>query len=303
MSDIKWIKLSVGMFDDEKIKLIRTLPEGDSIVIIWVQILCLAGKINDGGAVYMGQNLPYSDEMLATILDHPPTTMTLALRTLEDFGMIDRYGDGQKNIEVTNWEKHQSTDKMAQIKQQNRVRQQKHYYRSKLRQLNIDVDSKDFPNDLESIKEIYEQAEEEPNVRLTLPNATEVRGKKKEVRGKKKESNSPAKAEQVPYKQIIDYLNEKADRSFNSNAKGNQDLIRARWNEGYTLEDFKQAIDNKVAHAKDPKHFFEEQYLTPNTLFRPSNFDKYVNEVVYTKKAKVEDKGADIDELERMMNL
>ena len=115
--------------------------------------------------------------------------------------------------------------------------------------------------------------------------------------------HSPAKAEQVPYKQIIDYLNEKADRSFNSNAKGNQDLIRARWNEGYTLEDFKQAIDNKVAHAKDPKHFFLEQYLTPNTLFRPSNFDKYVNEVVYTKKAKVEDKGADIDELERMMNL
>ena len=59
MAEIKWIKLSVNMFDDEKIKLIRTLPDGEKIVMIWVQTMCLAGKINDGGSVYMGQNLAY----------------------------------------------------------------------------------------------------------------------------------------------------------------------------------------------------------------------------------------------------
>ena len=155
MAEIKWIKLSTNMFDDEKIKLIRTMPEGDSIALIWVQILCLAGKINDGGWVYMGQNLAYSDEMLATILDHPLNTMRIALQTLEQFNMIDVTSDGK--IDVLNWEKHQSTDKMARIAQQNRERQQRYYYRNKLRELGLDVDSKDFTDDLEELKKMTEE--------------------------------------------------------------------------------------------------------------------------------------------------
>ena len=130
MAEIKWIKLSVNMFNDEKIKLIRTMPEGDSIALIWIQILCLAGKINDGGLVYMGQNLAYSDEMLATILDHPLNTMRVALSTFEQFGMIDMNNQGE--IDIINWEKHQSTDKMARIQKQNRDRKRKYDLRKKL---------------------------------------------------------------------------------------------------------------------------------------------------------------------------
>lgn len=187
MTDIKWIKLSVNMFDDEKIKLIRTMPEGDSIVIIWVQILCLAGKINDNGMVYMGQNLAYSDEMLATILDHPVNTMRIALQTLEQFGMVEVNKDG--TIDVLNWEKHQSTDKMAMIKHDNQIRQQRYYYRNKLRKLGVNTEVEGFPADIDGLKELAKKAEK-PNVRLTLPNGQEVRSKKKEVRGKKKEVNT-----------------------------------------------------------------------------------------------------------------
>lgn len=175
------------MFDDEKIKLIRTMPEGDSIVIIWVQILCLAGKINDNGMVYMGQNLAYSDEMLATILDHPVNTMRIALQTLEQFGMVEVNKDG--TIDVLNWEKHQSTDKMAMIKHDNQIRQQRYYYRNKLRKLGVNTEVEGFPADIDGLKELAKKAEK-PNVRLTLPNGQEVRSKKKEVRGKKKEVNT-----------------------------------------------------------------------------------------------------------------
>ncbi len=182
MAEIRWIKLSTNMFDDEKIKLIRTMPEGDSIALIWVQILCLAGKINDGGLVYMGQNLAYSDEMLATILDHPVSTMRIALSALDQFGMIDITNDG--TIDVINWGKHQSTDKMAQIKEQNRIRQQRYYYRDKLRELGYA--EKDMPDDVDKLKEMTEKH----NVSLTLANATEVRSKKLEVRSKKLEVNN-----------------------------------------------------------------------------------------------------------------
>ena len=187
MAEIQWIKLSVNMFDDEKIKLIRTMPEGNNIVLFWIQLLCLAGKINDGGMVYFGQNLAYSDEMLSTILSIPLNIVRSGLKTLDQFGMIEISDDGV--IDITNWEKHQSTDKMNQMKIRNRERQQRYYYRQKLRELGYK--EKEIPNDIEVLKELAEKpnvsltSDEKPNVRLTLANATEVRSKKKEDRSKK----------------------------------------------------------------------------------------------------------------------
>ena len=67
MSDVKWIKLTTGMFDDEKIKLISDLPEADAIQLIWIRLLVLAGKVNDNGKIYLSENIPYTDEMLAAI--------------------------------------------------------------------------------------------------------------------------------------------------------------------------------------------------------------------------------------------
>ena len=46
MADIKWIKITTDIFDDEKILLIESLPEADSIIVIWFKLLCLAGKMN-----------------------------------------------------------------------------------------------------------------------------------------------------------------------------------------------------------------------------------------------------------------
>ena len=50
MADVKWIKILTDIFDDEKILLIETLPEDDSIIVIWFKILCLAGKQNNSGS-------------------------------------------------------------------------------------------------------------------------------------------------------------------------------------------------------------------------------------------------------------
>ena len=286
MSDVKWIKLSVNMFDDEKIKLIKTMPEGDKIIVIWVQLLCLAGKTNDGGLVYMGQNMAYTEEMLATLFDEKLNIVRIAIQTLEQFGMIEVTDNGL--IGITNWEKHQSTDKMARMKEQSRIRQQKYYYRNKLRELGIDVDAEGFTDDLDELKELHEQLEEKPNVRLTLANDTEVRSKKLEERSKKKEVNkdhSTAKAEHIPYKEIIEYLNEKTGKKISYRSNGNKKLIRARINEGYTVEDFKKVIDNKVNDWFGKGIKFSngkpaENYLHPSTLFIPKNFDKYLNEAL-----------------------
>ena len=67
MADVKWIKITTDIFDDEKILLIESLPEADSIIVIWFKLLCLAGKMNNSGVFVMNNRLPYTDKMLATI--------------------------------------------------------------------------------------------------------------------------------------------------------------------------------------------------------------------------------------------
>ena len=117
------------MFDDEKIKLIRSLPEGNTIIIVWIQLLSVAGKTNDDGMIYIGRNLAYSDEMLSTIFDHPLSTIRLALRTLEDFELIETNPDGI--IRISNWEKHQNVEGMEHVRKLNAERNKRYRERKK----------------------------------------------------------------------------------------------------------------------------------------------------------------------------
>lgn len=107
MADVKWIKITTDIFDDEKILLIECLPEADSIIVIWFKLLCLAGKMNNSGVFMMNDKIPYTDKMLATIFRRKEATVQLALQTFEQFGMVELI-DGV--ITIPNWNKHQSLD-------------------------------------------------------------------------------------------------------------------------------------------------------------------------------------------------
>lgn len=107
MSDVKWIKITTDIFDDEKILLLESLPESDSIIVIWFKLLCLAGKTNNSGVFLMSNSIPYTDSMLATIFRRKETTVKMALDTFEQFGMIERV-DGV--VTIPNWNKHQTLD-------------------------------------------------------------------------------------------------------------------------------------------------------------------------------------------------
>ena len=129
MSSVKWIKINIDMFDDEKIKIIQAMPEGDSLLVVWIKLITLAGKTNDGGYIYIAENMPYTEEMLATIMNKPINTIRLALNTFLSLKMIE---EDTKGIYLINFEKHQSLDKMEKLKEQNRIRVAK--YRDKKKQ-------------------------------------------------------------------------------------------------------------------------------------------------------------------------
>ena len=129
MADVKWIKIAVDMFDNRKIKQIGSMPEGDSLLLVWVQLLCLAGNVNDGGFIYLTKEIPYTDEMLATQFNKPISTVRLALKTFEQFGMIEIINN---MIFLSSWEKYQSTDRLTEIREQTRARVAKHREKQKL---------------------------------------------------------------------------------------------------------------------------------------------------------------------------
>jgi len=163
MSEVRWIKLATDIFNNRKIKQILKMPEGDAIVVIWMELLCLAGTINEDGFMVLTRDLPYTDETLATEFGRPLQIIRMALSTFCALRMLELHD----NIyHVTNWEKYQNCDGLQKIKAQDRIRQAK--FREKKRLM------------LESGQN---------NVIVTLPvtlhNATE-----EDIKNKKKKKNT-----------------------------------------------------------------------------------------------------------------
>ena len=113
MLEIKWVKLAVNWYKDEDIQLIRAMPDGDTIALLFIMLLALAGDRNQDGI------LPYSDEELAVLLSIPLPTVRLGIEVMKQKGMLEQCG---MLLHITNWAKYQNTDAMDKVREQNRIR-------------------------------------------------------------------------------------------------------------------------------------------------------------------------------------
>lgn len=158
MADVKWIKITTDIFDDEKILLVESMPEADSLIVIWFKLLCLAGKMNNSGVFMLNDKIAYTDKMLSTIFRRKETTVQLALQTFEQFGMIEII-DGV--ITIPNWGKHQSLDQLEKkrVSQREYMRQ----YREKQKLLSCNTNSKANVSRPEEDKERDKEKEEDKN--------------------------------------------------------------------------------------------------------------------------------------------
>ena len=92
--------------------------------------------------------------------------------------------------------------------------------------------------------------------------------------------------EKIPYQEIVNFLNESAGTNYRASSRKTKDLIKARMNEGYTLEDFKIVIEKKTREwINDTKM---RNYLRPETLFG-TKFEGYLNQKVNIKEKENDD--------------
>lgn len=240
MADVKWIKITTDMFDNRKIKHLRRLPDGNSIVLIWVMLLTLAGRCNSGGMIFLTENIPYTPKMLADELDFEESTVQLALNALEQLGMIQTSGDGF--LAVTGWEEHQNIAGMEKIRESKRLAQARWRAKQAAIAEKSTVDSTVDSTEIESNnadKDIDKEKEEDKEI----------------------------------YIKVIQHLNEKAGTRYKPSSSKTKTCIHARLAEGFTLDDFYTVIDKKCAEWIGTDW---EKFLRPETLFG-TKFEGYLN--------------------------
>lgn len=141
MAEVKWIKIVTDIFDDEKILLIESMPDADSLIVIWFKLLCLAGRQNNSGVFLMNGRIPYTDEMFATIFRRPLNTVRLALKTFETYGMIEIINE---TVTIPNWGKHQSIEQIEARREYQRKYHQEYRRKQKLLTEGEAVDGNDL---------------------------------------------------------------------------------------------------------------------------------------------------------------
>ena len=119
MADIKWIKISTSIFDDEKFDAIRAMPDANDIQLAWIKLLCLAGKCNENGFLMVTRELPYTDEMLAS---HFRMDIGVVQRALDVFQRLEMVEVVDNIYLVSNWAKHQNADRLEDIRRKDRER-------------------------------------------------------------------------------------------------------------------------------------------------------------------------------------
>nr|DAN88912.1 MAG TPA: replisome organizer [Caudoviricetes sp.] len=207
------------MFDNRKIKHLRRLPDGNSIVLIWVMLLTLAGRCNSGGMIFLTENIPYTPKMLADELDFEESTVQLALTVLEQLGMIQTNGDGF--LAVTGWSEHQNIEGMDKIRESKRLAQAR--WRAKKKEIPATVEST-----VDSTRYLVDDAEED---------IEEEREEEKE-------------RDKIDYKGIVAAFNSicVSFPSVKALSDARKKAIKARLNT-YSLDDFKTLFEKAEASS------------------------------------------------------
>lgn len=86
--------------------------------------------------------------------------------------------------------------------------------------------------------------------------------------------NITKEKEEIPFEDIIGHLNQIANRDFRPKTESYRKAIRARWNEGYRLDDFKYV---NAVKAEEWLLTNMAKHLNPETLYG-NKFQKYKNQ-------------------------
>jgi predicted phage replisome organizer len=242
VTDVKWVKLKVGMFDGESFKKIKRAKIGgqnfrDKLTAVWFELLDFAGKCNHAGAFINSREIPFvSTDEIAIMIDREPEELDLCMQFFVNEGMVEIID----NIyQLSNWTQYQNEDKLSQIREQNRIRQAN--FRAKKA---LNPPEPDIPEGESNVTRSV-TGNVTCNVTSQLPSISSSYSYSKsnsieEIGGYGGKEEQPT-SNRIDYMGIKEMYNELCP-SFPScvtMSDARKKAIRARFTSGYTMEDFR----------------------------------------------------------------
>jgi predicted phage replisome organizer len=139
-SDVKWIRMMVGMFDGMSFKKIKRAKIGgesfrDKLTAIWFELMDFAGRCNHNGFFVSPSEIPFTDLAdIATMIDRDEEELRLCMAFYIKEGMITITDDVYS---LTNWSEYQNQEGLEKIREQTRKRVAKHREKQKLLACNV----------------------------------------------------------------------------------------------------------------------------------------------------------------------
>lgn len=173
MTDVKWIKITTDIFDDEKIRIIESMPNGDAILVIWLKLLILAGRSNRDGFLEMSNGKPYTNEMFSVIFSRKKSKISSAIQIFLDYELLEIV---DKKLRIKNWDKYQNVDGMEKVRKQSAERQARYRARLKEQQNNANGNKKsDVTVTQRKTRQVTLSNEAEVEVEVDIDNVTSSR--------------------------------------------------------------------------------------------------------------------------------
>ena len=299
MADKKyyWLKLPADFFSKPSLMLLTS--KGADHINVYMRLLTMA--INTDCRLMYTEDTPYTVEMLSMMLGYPKDTMQEIIDNLIQFKLLEVLEDGSYYlVELSDMIGSESTSAERQRKSRQErdkgVTGDNGERDSGVTSCDMSVTSCDKAvtscdisaqchienRDIEKesrdrdLKNMYCRAGSTASVESDTESVQE------ETKGElhSEQAKNPKKAKEnkadTDATEVIDYLNAKTGSAYKASSKANISVIRARLNDGYTVEDCKKVIDTKAGQWLTNPDMVK--YLRPETLFRPSKFEGYINE-------------------------
>ena len=301
-----YLKLREDFFEREEIVILESMPDGFLYSNILMKLYLRSLK--DAGRLMFKGVIPYTPDVLATLTRHSVGIVEKAVEIYKQLGLVEVLDNGAIfMLDVENFVGTSSTEAdrvrayRARIEQERKAALAAPQDGVQMYDKRTD-EGEELPGNnslvrMDGVVQSYEHEQTGENAETLGPqgkaelstNEAYICTPEIEYRDKRIENRDidivPDEPEQVPakkprqpsppYQEIIDYLNEKANKNYKATSKETRRLILARWKDGYTLEDFQRVIDGRVAKWYTDARM--QEYLRPMTLFS-SKFESYLND-------------------------
>jgi uncharacterized phage protein (TIGR02220 family)/predicted phage replisome organizer len=283
-----WLKVDKKFFDNLFIKRLKHMPGGYTMTVIYIRLML--ESLEDDCILYYEGYFDNLVQELALKLDVSEDDINMTVAYFTKCGLIQIDDDGHATLSQakamveseTNWAKY----KRDQRKNSQNVPKLENVQK-------LETASNSCPTEKEIDKELELELELKLDKEYIVEQNSPTEQSSEYIFPEWLDENSIKDLEKTKNKELwipIVYLNQVANKRYKFVDKTKKFLL-ARFNEGYTLEDFKQVIDVKTEEWKDNPEFFK--YLRPETLFG-SKFDSYLNQKPKISKSKPDNNFPDL---------